>query len=415
MKRRQRTILTIVLLVSVAWTSAKPILALQSEEGASAPASSKVQPTGEHKGQSVNCRTNLDSHNVDRLIEKGNYRQAIISLRHAKQCNSSDIALREQLIVAYLKSNQKRQAGEEAESAAQGASPDGKIHLAHVLNANGDFSDAEAMLQHLVESGVVLAGVHGELGVALLGRGQYEDSVRELGSAVQIDSSAEGYTLELARALLSWGNYQTALAFLEAIGGRFGENPTYLYEKAWAFYGMHRFSDAVDTLQSLLQQKPSWDLAQFSLGNAYWMQGHIAEAEKQYRVAIKLNSRSASYYVALGRVLRKNTDTLPEAISGLNEAINLEPHNVVAEFELALAYRSQRNYQKAKHLLEDVTAREPAMVDAHRVLGLVYYQLRAPDDGARQMAIAAGLETNELRQAGDRNSVTTSADAPAYQ
>jgi Tfp pilus assembly protein PilF len=174
-------------------------------------------------------------------------------------------------------------------------------------------------------------------------------------------------------------------------------------------------TDAVETLKAVLEKRPQWDLAQFSLGNAYWMQGDVVKAEKQYRTAISLNSGNASYYIALGRLLREIGDNNPETISALSRGLTLEPHNIQAEFELASAYKSQAEYGKAKSLLEDVIARRPDMVDAHRILGLIYYKLSARTDGARQMALAADLEEKARQQAAMGNPSPEPVEKVSYK
>jgi superkiller protein 3 len=330
-----------------------------------------------------------------------------------EQCNPDDGMVREKLIYSYLKNHSVKEARAEAENAARGTSSERTVYVAHILNSNGDFAGAQTMLKQLIDSGSDTADVHAELGRAYLGQNKYEESVRELGAAVQLDPATESYTIDLASALLSWGNYPTALKFLEAVRDRFGNSPKYLYDQAWAYYGLRQTAHTIAILQALLQKEPNWDLAHYSLGNAFSMQGDLAGAEKQYRSAIILNNSSATYYIALGRVLRER-DALLEAISFLKKAIDLEPRNIDAEFELALAYSFQRENEKARRLLEDVTARDPGKADAHRVLGLVCYRLKLPGEGAKQIAIAADL-SEKARQGGKGQSTPESADTPSFR
>jgi tetratricopeptide (TPR) repeat protein len=395
MQCRQRIIVTAVL-----WIGLLCVI----ESFAQSRVDSKVvqpqsNPTGGRTVHAVVCDPDGDSRKADRFLASGSYSQAIMVLKRIKQCRPLDWTVRERLIDTYFKGNFRKLAREEAEQSAKAAPVDGKIRFARLLNINGDGAGVETILRPIVDVGQAPAEVHGELGIALLGEGQYEASVRELGTAVQLDAESKRYSLELARALLSWGNYPTALAFLDAVHDRFGEDPDYLYEKAWAYYGLHLMSDAVETLKAVLEKRPQWDLAEFSLGNAYWMQGDVVRAEKHYRTAISLNRGNAGYYIALGRLLREIGESNQEAISTLILGLKLEPHNIQAEFELASAYKSQAEYGEARSLLEDVTARRPDMVDAHRVLGLVYYKLSAPNDGAKQMALAADLEEKARQQA----------------
>jgi tetratricopeptide (TPR) repeat protein len=411
MQCRQRIIVTVALWMGLVFVI-EPFAQSRVDSAAVQP---QPNSAGGRTVHAVVCDPGEDSRKADRLLASGRYSQAIAAFEHIKQCCPFDWTVREKLIDAYFKSNSRKLAREEAEQSAKAASVEGKIRFARLLNINGDSVGAVSILGPLVSAGPVPAEVHGELGIALLGDGQYEASVRELGTAVQLDGESMRYSLELARALLSWGNYPTSLAFLDAIQDRFAADPGYLYERAWAYYGLHRMTDAVETLKAVLEKRPQWDLAQFSLGNAYWMQGDVVKAEKQYRTAISLNSGNASYYIALGRLLREIGDNNPETISALSRGLTLEPHNIQAEFELASAYKSQAEYGKAKSLLEDVIARRPDMVDAHRILGLIYYKLSARTDGARQMALAADLEEKARQQAAMGNPSPEPVEKVSYK
>ena len=69
---------------------------------------------------------------------------------------------------------------------------------------------------------------------------------------------------------------------------------------------------------------------------------------------------------------------------------------------------------KARELLEDIIARDPERAEAHRVLGLVYYRMKLPTQGSKQMAIAADLSEN-ARHGNTSGSTQTPGSAPAFK
>ena len=326
-KLRPFSLSALALLIGVTCCGERCALASQVDRSIQGKPPLQTARATEHKGGSASCQVEADKRTTDKLLHSREYRKAVKLLKHNQECAPKDEDIQDKLVFAYLKCKLVKEAREQAKNATLGAPLERKIRIAHVLNSGGDFSEVQAILKEAIDSGDDSAPVHAELGRAYLGQKEYEDSVRQLGRAVQLNPETESYSIDLASALLSWGNFPTALKFLEAVRGRFGNSPKFLYDQAWAYYGLRQTAHTVEILQTVVQTEPDWDLAHYSLGNAFSMLGDLAGAEKQYRSAISLDESNVDYHIALGRFLRER-DAVTDAITVLTKAMNLDPHNM---------------------------------------------------------------------------------------
>jgi tetratricopeptide (TPR) repeat protein len=335
------------------------------------------------------------------LMKAGKFREAVQPLRKLKRMRSTDLAVRVALIESLLKCGMvvsgQRELSEFLELPS--ATPPDQVKLANVLAEDHQFPAAREVLEHVVQSSPDLAEAHAQLGTLLLHERKYEDAARQLGRAVQLEPASAQYSLALAEVLLKWQNYQTALAFLKAIKDRFGDLANYQYKMAWAHYGLNQVPEAAGVLERLTQQHPDLDLAHYSLGNCYLALSRLKDAECQYRIAIKLNPKKGSYYAGLGQALRKEGNgKIDEAIADFEEALELDPADTASQLQLALCYEQKTNLSKAQQLLEGVIRERPNLLAAHRVLARIYYRQGKKQQGDRQTAMIAKLDSEQLQQ-----------------
>jgi cytochrome c-type biogenesis protein CcmH/NrfG len=191
---------------------------------------------------------------------------------------------------------------------------------------------------------------------------------------------------------------------LEAIKPKFGTLPDFRYKRGLAFYGLYRYPDALGEFEALVKERPRADLVWFFLGNTWLATGKLENAETAYRQAISLNQHNASYYAALGQLLRQSEgNRLPEAIEMLRRALVLDPSDYQSEKELALCYERSGNINGAQGLLEQVTREHSHFSEAHVALARVYYKLHKKAQGDQEKEVVAQLEAEErARQAAIR-------------
>ena len=102
-----------------------------------------------------------------------------------------------------------------------------ELSLAELLLADGQDNAAAEVLRDAAATWPDTAEAHGDLGLLLMRRQQYEAAVSELGRAAQLDPSSAKYSLGLGEALLRWRHDTIALQYLVAVQDRFQQFPLY--------------------------------------------------------------------------------------------------------------------------------------------------------------------------------------------
>ena len=342
------------------------------------------------------------------LMAQKRFREAIGPLETLRDLDASNLSVRLALVECYTKTGMAPAVGKEIQAVVDfpGLTANASLRLAKALLEAGQANPAEVVLEHAVRIAPGSAEAHYDLGLLLLNKSLYEESVRELGSAAQIDPESALYSMRLAESLILWKHYGTALEFLTAIKNRFENLPDYRYKLGLTYYGLHQFSRAIEEFEGIAREKPDQDGVQYFLGNCYVAVGDLEKSESHYRRAIQIQPRNASYYTALAQVLRKASDeNTGEAIANLEKSLAIDGSDVQTKQELALCYIKKANYVKAHTLLEEVVAKQPELASAHVALAQTYYKLKKTADGNRERAIVARLQAAEReRQAQIRNS-----------
>ena len=173
--------------------------------------------------------------------------------------------------------------------------------------------------------------------------------VREFGRAVQLAPDTPQYSMKLAEGLLQWKHYGTALEFLEAVKGRFATLPDYRYKLGLAYYGLHRFPEAITQFEGISGEQFNPTSVYFFLGNCQVAVGKLEAAVTHFRRAIEIQPRNATFYTALAQALRKiGDDHTDEAIDNLEKALSIDSTDIQSKQELALCLEKKREYGRAE-------------------------------------------------------------------
>jgi tetratricopeptide (TPR) repeat protein len=341
------------------------------------------------------------------LMSRMQFRQALEPLKLLRGKDAQNLPVRAALIECYLKCGMKDEAATEIQAYMElpKLPVTDQLKLAKVLLDNNEPASAQALLENAVRTPPESPEAHYDLGILLLSKNQYENAVREFGRAVQLDPAPAQYSMRLAEALILWKHYGTALEFLNAVKDRFAALPDYRYKVGLAYYGLHRFPDAIAQFDRIARDQPNLELVHFFLGNSYVAVGNLQQAVAEFRKAIALQPRNAVFYTAIAQALRKASDDTDEAIEDLEKALSLDGSDAQSKQELALCLEKKRNYGRAQELLEQVIRQEPELVSAHVALARIYYRQRKKAEGDREGAIVSRLQSEEqARQSQLRNS-----------
>ncbi len=334
------------------------------------------------------------------LIEAHKYREAIVPLEKVKTRWPSNCSIRRALIQCYLKAGLNPRGSEEIQEFVNGrkCSPSDQIDLAKLLVEDKQLDAARWVLEHVVQVAPDLPDARAGLGIVFIQMGRYQNAREQLRRAVQLSPDSAEYAMRYAEVLLLSKEYPAALKFLESVSDRFGKLPEYRYKLGLAYYGLSAYPSAIEELGALVRDYPNLDRAQYYLGHSYSASGNLREAEIHYRKALALNPRDASYYAALGHVL--SDENAEEAVSYLEKALQLDPSDTLSKRDLAVYYERKARYRDAEHLLAQVVRNQPTLVWPHYMLAQVYYRQGKKEQGDREAALAAGLDSRALRREG---------------
>ncbi len=188
--------------------------------------------------------------------------------------------------------------------------------------------------------------------------------------------------------------------FLKSVEPRFQSLPEFQYKLALAYYGVQEYSNAIATLEKLLQTNPRrQDQIEYILGNSYFIMGKFDPSEAAFHKAIELNPKQPEYYEKLAILLRKEGPSrLDDAIQQLKRGSEFAPWDPRLALQLGLCYESKGAWGDAATLLEKAVAGEPGLLPAHVALARIYFHLGKRSEGQKEKGVIAALEQQRQQQ-----------------
>jgi len=295
-----------------------------------------------------------------------------------------------------MKTEAKREAAQFSE--APGATDSDKLNLAGILVKIGDPDTAQVVLERLVQSSPKSAEAQAKLGLLLSDKNQLKQAAIHLRNAVQLAPESPEYALSFAGVLILWKHPEAAVKFLESVENSFGTLPEFRYKLGLAYYSFNQYPRAIEELKKLERQRPDSDLVQLFLGLSYVASGQLIEAEAHFRKAVELDPHKASNYIPLAQLLRKEGgEKTDEAIRNLQALLGQDPSNLQCKLELALCYEKRERLEDSQVLLEEVTRKQPDLVEAHVALARVYRRLGKTQEADRERTALRKLEDRRRR------------------
>lgn len=192
------------------------------------------------------------------------------------------------------------------------------------------------------------------------------------------------YEYEKAVLTMNYGLVDEAIKYLNRA---LSLNPSHhlsYYLLGLAYVKKQNLAEAEAAIQKCLELKPDFSEAHISLGEIYEETSNLDKAEDEYKKAyaaapnystcfhlamlcygrgkldqgleyvqkaIQKDSRSIQAYNLQGVILNKQ-GRYPEAIQSFQNVLKIDPNYAVASVNLAVAYINNKNYDKARELLE---------------------------------------------------------------
>ncbi|HXC99660.1 MAG TPA: tetratricopeptide repeat protein [Verrucomicrobiae bacterium] len=231
----------------------------------------------------------------------------------------------------------------------------------------GYWQDSVALFRHalVVTENNPLA--HGNLGAALLDKGQNEEAIEQLQEAIRLKPDFAGARNNLATALSNTGRMGEAIdQFQEAV--RLGPDDARAHDNLGAALGRKGQMDAaIDQFREAIRLKPDFAGAHNNLGNALSSEGRLDAAIGEFQEAINLKPDFADAYNNLGAALG-GKGRMDEAIGQFQEAIRLKPDFARAHNNLGVALGRKGRIDEAIREFQEAIRLKPDFVDARNNL-----------------------------------------------
>ena len=131
----------------------------------------------------------------------------------------------------------------------------------------------------------------------------------------------------------------------------------------------------VRLLERAIELDPERHESHFLLGRAYWKQRKPAEAAAALEQAIALKPDAGPYYTELGRALAARRspagDDAERAAAMLSRAIEIDPADALARYELGKLWMAQGRLPAAAEQLRKAVEAEPEFYEPYYVLGQI--------------------------------------------
>lgn len=164
-----------------------------------------------------------------------------------------------------------------------------------------------------------------------------------------------------------------------------------------AYSHAHDFKKAATEFARAVAMDPNLPGAHLRLAETELMTGDSGHAFADLQAEYKIDPGNfeTNFYLGLEY---KNRGDLSTARIYLEKARNMRPDATNALLQLALIAYQQQQYPEARTMLETVVRNTPEDVQAHVVLGQVYYRLHLRNLGLQQRELVQKLNAERQRQ-----------------
>lgn len=160
-----------------------------------------------------------------------------------------------------------------------------------------------------------------------------------------------------------------------------------------AYYKQGRVEEAIREYREALKLDPDHLEAHHNLGATYAKQGRLEEAIQEYLIALSLQPGFAGTHNNLG-LAYYHQGRLDEAIKEYTAALSLKPDFAEARHNLGLVYYTQGRLEEASREYREALRLKPDYLEAHHNLAGAYYNQGRLEEAIQELMIAIRLNPN---------------------
>jgi tetratricopeptide (TPR) repeat protein len=293
-----------------------------------------------------------------------------------------------------------------AESEYEGILAEGYDQLGKIYSARSDYKLAvrvlEAARNYRPNSPEVLV----DLSIAYFNAQEYDKALDPASKALVIDPNSAGAHQMLGKTYFMLGDLAKSITELEAAAKLAPTDLDVAYTLGIAYLRNRQSTAAKQLYDSLLKTFGDQPQLHVLIGRAYRQSGLLADATAEFKKAIALDANfpRAHYYLGITYLLDEGQNKLGEALAEFKIEVAANPDEFFANYYLGVVYNFQRQWDLAITSLQKASSLQPHNPDPYFQLGQSYQELNK-----HEQAIEALKKAIELNPdlAHNKNQVTT--------
>jgi serine/threonine-protein kinase len=242
-------------------------------------------------------------------------------------------------------------------------------NLGLTLLGKGDWDGAMTECRTAITLDDKLAFAHSNLGNALYAKGQPDEAIREYHTAIDLDPKEFRFHDNLGSALCDKGQLDEAIREHHTAIDLDPKAASPHHNLARALAKKGQLDEAIREYRTAIDLAPREALPHNNLGIALRDKGQLDEAIREHRRAIDLDPKAAQPHVDLGAALYAKGQ-LDEAITAFRRAIDLAPKYALAHSNLGNALREKGQLDEAIRECRAAIDLDPKEAGPHNNLGI---------------------------------------------
>lgn len=218
----------------------------------------------------------------------------------------------------------------------------------------------------------------------------YDEALKDLHRAMQLDSMQPAYYHLLADVLLDYGrpnDSRRAIDVLKLASERFPDRiPTLLKLSEFQLI-VRQHGDALATLDKILRRDPQNAEAFYMAGRIALDKGDTTAAIASLQKSVQFDATNEDAWMFLGRIFTNRNS--PRALQFFDNVLRLDSANLEARECKGVFYKRRGEFDKAFEVYRDIIARNPDYSNAYFDMGVIYLELDSLSKAYDNFNIAA--------------------------
>jgi tetratricopeptide (TPR) repeat protein len=229
---------------------------------------------------------------------------------------------------------------------AKKVTPIDKIDLVINLLNNGNFNDANEIVENLIKkypNDSILLNI---AGACNSGMGKLDIAASCYKKAILINPDFADFHYNLGNVLNDIGKPYEAIDSFKKVLQILPDNSIALFNLGVTLQKLGKLDEAVNYYELASKANPEDSDIKVNLGIAYQEFGQFDDAIEQYKLAIKINPKAIEALNNLG-IIHRQIDQADKSIKYYKDALNLDPDDVGSHYNLGFAYQDLGQVAKA--------------------------------------------------------------------